>query len=110
LELKDEEKFFEDFHNNNHRYSVLKGLTPSEFEKKFAYNPNLLDESFSIEDIGSPRDGKIHFIRFIRSDLSLSIFGESFTLDEICQYEYVTSTFHISEQIFRISLFGEIIK
>jgi transposase InsO family protein len=110
LELKDEEKFFEDFHNNNHRYSVLKGLTPSEFEKKFAYNPNLLDESFSIGDIDSPRDGKIHFIRFIRSDLSLSIFGESFTLDDICQYEYVTATIHVNEQVLRISLSGEIVK
>ena len=109
LELKDEERFFEDFHNSNHRYSALIGLTPAEFEKKLAYNPKLLDDGFSLKDIDSPKDGKIHFIRFIRSDLSLNIFGEIFILDEVCQYEYVTATIYVSEQVLRISLFGEII-
>jgi transposase InsO family protein len=46
LELKWEEKIFEDFHNYNHRYSVLGGLTPNGFEKRLGYCPKLLDTIF----------------------------------------------------------------
>lgn len=109
-DLEREEEVFEDFHNNNHCYTILGGKTPNSFEKKQGYKPKLLPSSFSYKDIGAPKKGKIHLVRFIRSDLALNIFGERFILPSSCQYEYVTATIYVKEQILRVLLFGELVK
>ena len=98
---------FETFHNNNHCYSVLKGMTPQSFEATLDFRPKLLDTEFSMEDVSYKQDGKIHLIRFIRSDRILHIFGEKFLLKPDYQYEYVKVTICIKEQCLKVSLFDE---
>lgn len=105
-----EAKAFEDFHNNCHRYKALKGGTPNEFEKRSGFKPKLLPQEFTFEDPNSLPEGKIHLVRFIRSNLLLNIFGEKFILEPSCQYEYVTATIYVKEQILRVFLFGELVK
>jgi len=94
-QLQEEKMKFETFHNNNHCYSVLKGMTPQAFEATLDFRPKLLDTEFSMEDVSYKREGKIHLIRFIRSNRILHIFGEKFLLKPDCQYEYVKATIYI---------------
>lgn len=100
-ELATESLAFEKFHNENHRYSILSGATPSEVEKRASFRPRLLPESFSIPD-KRPDKGKIHFIRFVRSDLLLSILSEKFRLKPSLLYQYVTATIYVKEQKLRV--------
>lgn len=108
--LAREAEIFEDFHNDYHRYNVLKGATPNEFEKKSGFKPRLLPPGFAFKEPDSLSDGKIHLVRFIRSDLTLNVFGEKFILEPSCQYEYVTATIYVKEQVLRVFLFGNLIK
>ncbi|MQY59569.1 MAG: transposase [Clostridia bacterium] len=108
--LQKEEIRFEVFHNNNHCYSVLKGMTPQAFEATLNFKPRLLDPEFSMEDISYKQEGKIHLIRFIRSDRILHIFGEKFLVKPDCQYEYVKATIYIKEQCLKVSLFDELVQ
>jgi transposase len=105
--LQEEEKMFELFHNTNHCYSVLKGMTPQAFENTLNYRPKLLDSEFSLKDVSYKQDGKVHLIRFIRSDRMLNIFGEKFLLKPDCQYEYVRATIYVKEQCLQVFLFDE---
>jgi len=107
--LSIEEKKFESFHNNNHCYSILKGLTPKAFEERLAFKPNLLDQDFKISKVEYQTEGKIHLIRFVRSDNILNIFGEKFFVKPSCQYEYVKATIDLKEEVMKIFLFNELI-
>ncbi len=109
-QLQEEEIRFETFHNNNHCYSVLKGMTPQAFEATLNFKPELLDPKFSIEDVSYKQERKIHLIRFIRSDRILHIFGEKFLVKPDCQYEYVKATIYIKEQCLKVSLFDETVQ
>lgn len=109
-QLQEEEVKFEAFHNNNHCYSVLKGMTPQAFEATLNFKPRLLDPRFSTEDISYKQEGKIHLIRFIRSDRTLNVFGEKFLLKPDCQYEYVKATIYVKEQCLKVFLFNEVIQ
>lgn len=108
--LLSEAENFENFHNDYHRYNVLKGATPNEFEKRSGFKPRLLPPGFIFEEPDYLKEGRIHLVRFIRSDLLLNVFGEKFTLEPSCQYEYVTATIYVKEQVLRVFLFGELIK
>jgi hypothetical protein len=108
--LQKEEKNFETFHNTNHCYSVLKGAPPQAFEATLGFRANLLDPAFSLENITYKREGKIHLIRFIRSDRVLHVFGEAFLLKPDCQYEYVKATIDVKEQCLTVFLFDEIVQ
>jgi len=108
--LQEEEKRFEVFHNNNHCYSVLKGMTPQAFEGSLNFRPNLLGQEFSAADVSYKREGKIHLIRFIRSDRILDVFGEKFLLKKDCQYEYVKATIYVKEQCLKVFLFDELVQ
>jgi putative transposase len=108
-QIQEEEKKFEDFHNNNHCYSALKGMTPKAFEKSLNFKPNLLDPEFTIKNIEYCKEGKIHIVRFIRSDKILNIFGEKFRVSPVCQYEYVKATIHLKEELLRVFLFEDLV-
>lgn len=108
--LQEEEKKFGMFHNNNHCYSVLKGMTPQAFEGTLNFRPNLLDQEFSSADVSYKREGKIHLIRFIRSDKILDVFGEKFLQKKDCQYEYVKATIYVKEQCLKVFLFDELVQ
>ena len=56
-----------------------------------------------------PRNGRYHFIRFIRSDLRLDIFGETFSMPPDAEYEYVRATVDVSHQKLRVYIGDELL-
>jgi putative transposase len=106
--LQQEEKNFELFHNTNHCYSVLKGATPQAFEAALGFRAHLLNPAFSLKDVTDKQQGKIHLIRFIRSDRVLHVFGEPFLVKPDCQYEYVRATIDVKEQHLTVFLHDEV--
>lgn len=84
---------FEEFHNEHYVYSCLNNKTPNKTLKESSWGIQLLHESFKSPKERIPiNDGYIHFIRFIRSDRQLNIFGEKFTVHNDLVYEYVKAT------------------
>jgi putative transposase len=80
---------FETFHNQNHRYSTMKGKTPLEkVSGELKYLPN----NFRLPKKLSIVPGYIHLIRFIRSNRILDIFGEKLSMPMEVEYEYVWAT------------------
>lgn len=93
--LLEEAKDFERFHNQNHRYSTLKGKTPTE---QFSGNGTLLPSTFTLPKKLSIAPGKVNLIRFIRSDRVLDIFGEKYIMPEEVEYEYVWATIDTTKE------------
>ena len=87
--LKRQSKNFHRFHNKHHRYSCLKGKTPDEFTKSHKFNHSTLGPNTKLPDLDYIPDGNVIFIRFIRSDRILNIFGEKFQVSNKLVYSYV---------------------
>ena len=91
-------KEFEPFHNQNHHYSTLKGLTPNQ---KCSGDCKLLPASFRLPNKLTICPGYVHLIRFIRSDRILDIFGEKYIMPQDVEYEYVRATIDtVKEKLF----------
>lgn len=88
-------KEFELFHNQNHRYSTLKGMTPNQ---KFSGDIKLLPASFRLPEKLAISPGYIHLVRFIRSDCVLDIFGEKYIMPDDVEYEYVRATIDTAKE------------
>ena len=88
-------KEFEPFHNQNHNYSTLKGLTPSQ---KCSGDIKLLSASFRLPEKLTISPGYVHLVRFIRSDLVLDIFGEKYIMPQDVEYEYVWATIDTAKE------------
>lgn len=88
-------KEFELFHNQNHRYSTLKGMTPNQ---KLSGDIKLLPASFRLPEKLAIFSGYIHLIRFIRSDCVLDIFGEKYIMPDDVEYEYVRATIDTAKE------------
>lgn len=102
-ELLSETLNFESKHNSKYRYSKLKGKTPMKFleEKncKLKFPPFKQAPRLPLK---KPNKGHYHFVRFIRSDLCLSIFTEKFYLSSDLMYEYVIATVDVKDQKLKI--------
>ena len=96
--VREESSSFEDFHNEYHRYSVLRGRTPNEFIRNRSPNKSGIKVSLLPKEFGLPNkpipieNMSIHLIRLIRSDRILNIFGEHFQMPKDVVYEYVVAT------------------
>ena len=88
---------FEQFHNNNYRYSVNQNKFPLQVHRQ---NPpaRYIDKDYQIPDDIPLESGKITLIRFIRSDLRLNIFGEIFQVVPELVYRYVEAIISIEGQ------------
>lgn len=80
---------FEVFHEHNHHYSTLGGKTPRE---KVSGNLKSLPLDFKLPKVLLIVPGRIHLIRFIRSNRILDVFGEKFSMPTEVEYEYVWAT------------------
>ena len=112
IDLEDTENksvAFEDFHNQNHRYSMLSQRTP---QKAMAEKPFLLalKDNIDIKESLPLSNGRIIIIRFIRSDLTLDIFGEKFKVPAHLQYSYVECIIEIENDQLLIIRDGKIEK
>jgi hypothetical protein len=101
---------FEAKHNSRYRYTKLGGQTPLA-----ALQREGLSLRFPAQErppqlpLPKPEAGRYHLVRFIRSDLRLDVFGESFTLPPEVEYEYVVATVDVEPQRLRVTLGADLI-
>jgi hypothetical protein len=89
--LREESAVFEEFHNNNHRYSKLNGKTP--WVVHTTVSRRLLPKSDRLQDIPIPfKDGKVSFVRLTDHRGHAKFFTETFEVDKDLQYQYVKGT------------------
>ena len=112
IELKEESKVFEQFHNENHRYSAIAGKTPNQIvAHKCPGRSDLFDENYQLPKEKIPlEEGEIHLIRFIRSDRILNVFGETFPLRNVPAYEYVIASICVEAQVIKIILDDQLVE
>lgn len=101
---------FERFHNANHRYTATGGQTPDESSPgSERREPQTLEELPE----GWPAQGRVEFIRFIRSDRKLRLMRRSFEMPPAVVYEYVTAVLDLaiptSEGNLRVHRDGELV-
>lgn len=108
--LEQESQAFARRWNAEHRHSGLRGQTPNQF---LAANGRELSfpDQHQVPDLPlpKPKSGCYHFIRFIRSNLRLDIFGESFPMPPDAEYEYVRATVDVAHQKLRVYLGDELL-
>ena len=105
--LLQQARYFEAFHNQNHRYSTLEGKTPAE---KVSGNLKFLGADFRIPSELPIVPGYIHIVRFIRSNRILDIFGEKFSMPISVEYEYIWATIDTAEETLSIYHNSELIE
>ena len=101
--LQRQSKHFQRFHNKHHRYSCLRGQTPSEIIKRSNFNVLTIGANTKLPKVDEISDGNIILIRFIRSNRVLDIFGEKFTVSKELVYSYVKAV--IVTKIHRLQLY-----
>lgn len=105
-QLKNESLAFEHRHNSSYRYSKIKGKTP--LKALAAADTKLIfpaKKNIPKHPLDKPEEGRYHFVRLIRSDCRLDIFGETFHVPPETQYEYVVATVDVEEQ--KLKLFRD---
>jgi hypothetical protein len=90
------------FHNNNHRYSSQKNLTPNNMSEKILHKSKL-NKDFDFDKKIYVEEGKMIFIRFVRSDLKLNILNTIFTLKSELKYSYVVAEIVLGKNILVVS-------
>lgn len=92
-------------HNSKYRYSKLRGQTPlkalTASGKELTFPDKKVAPRYPMK---KPEKGRYHLTRFIRSDLHLNIFGETFPVSPDLEYEYVVATVDVKEQKLKLYL------
>ena len=91
--LLNEAGAFERFHNAQHRYSATGGDAPDETTTASKRRVPLMLEELPA---GWPEQGKVEFIRFIRSDHKLRLLSRAFPMPDGSAYQYVTATLDLA--------------
>lgn len=109
-----QEQSFIDFHNTNHRYSSQGHRTPNEVKAMML--PALCYKGIEHLPFWNQgmnfkiplQKGSVYFIRFIRSDLKLSLTNEAFTAMAELKYSYVIAEVNIDNHALIVRQNGEI--
>ena len=96
LQLKAKE--FSAFHNENHRYSSQNNKTPNELLKEIKYLSSL-KKTIDLSERPYVDEGYLIFIRFIRSDLTITILNSTFKVQEKLIYSYVEAIIQIEKHL-----------
>jgi transposase len=89
-DLKEKAKAFTAFHNENHRYSSQNNHTPNQMINDISHKSTLIKEIDLTRKIFI-EEGRLIFIRFIRSDLKLHLLNETLTVKPALKYSYVVA-------------------
>lgn len=102
---------FESRHNSTWRYKKIGGRTPNDALEQSRVDLRFPDRPTPPPmPLDKPTDGRVSFIRFIRSDLSLEIFGQRFPMPPEATHEYVRATIDVAAQRMTVVLHDEIIQ
>lgn len=102
-DIEDKAKQFSEFHNNNHRYSSQGNRTPIQMKE---INPEFifrLEKEIDLNNKIHIEEGRIIFIRFIRSNLKLTILNTEFYLKPELKYSYVVAEIVIEKHVLVVS-------
>lgn len=100
-DLQIKAKEFSCFHNENHRYSSQNNRTPNQMLKDKAKNP--LCKEIDLTKKIFIEEGRLFFIRFIRSDLKLHLLNETFLVKPTLKYNYVVAEIIIEKYVMVVS-------
>ena len=107
--LSKESYVFENFHNNNHRYSKLKGKTS--WAVHSSVPRKILPPEFNLHKRDIPfRDGKVSFVRLTDKEGKIRFFTETFLVDKDLPNEYVKGTIFTKQNLLKFYYDGKIIK
>ena len=102
---------FENRHNATWRYSKIGGKTPLKALASMKRTLRFPDPETPPPDWRKqPEKGRYHFVRLIRSDLKMNIFGESVPVPPELEFEYAVATIDVKEQKLTISHDGKPVK
>lgn len=110
-ELQTRALAFDERHNSRWRYRKIGGKTPNEAlgaSRIVPQKPPHLDPPSL--PLPRPERGRYHFIRFIRSDRMLDLFGEKFSLPLEAAHEYVKATVDVAAEQLEIRLDQKLIE
>lgn len=101
--LKSEARIYQDFCNQRYPHSKLKvNIHGSKipYEVHCKHDINILNKSWRYNSSSKLPivEGKVSFIRFIRSDCKLNIFSEQFVLPTEFKYKYIKATIFTKDQ------------
>lgn len=91
-------KDFTAFHNDNHRYSSQNNKTPNELLSEIEYFSRL-NKTIDLSEKPYVDEGYLIFVRFIRSDLTITILNSSFKVQEKLIYTYVEAIIQIEKHL-----------
>jgi len=107
--IRSEARNFEDIYNDTHCCSSRNGYTPNEVTAQF--KTSYLPDDYRVPVIlPYPQAGKVHFMRFVRSNRKIRILADEFKLKDSIVYEYVKATVDIKEQALFIYFNDELIQ
>lgn len=108
--LRSESLRFDHRHNSTWRYTKLSGRTPNRALAECAVKLRFPDRPTPPPmPFDKPTEGRVSFIRFIRSDLQLEIFGQRWAMPPEASYEYVRATIDVGVGKMSVALHGETI-
>jgi hypothetical protein len=100
-DLSGKARAFQDHCWHHRRLSALKGKTPTQMFPDT--NLRLLPDDFAVNvDRLDIPDGRISFIRMVRSDQQIDILGHKFPVDEAYYREYVTARLLTGPSLLRV--------
>ena len=97
-ELQLKAKEFTAFHNDNHRYSSQNNKTPNELLREIKCLSKL-NKTIDLSERPYVDEGYLIFIRFIRSDLTITILNSTFKVQEKLIYSYVEAIIQIEKHL-----------
>jgi transposase InsO family protein len=100
--LCEKAKEFTRFHNKNHRYSSQSNHTPNQMIDKIIQKSKL-EKDIDLKQKVVVEDGRLIFIRFIRSDLKLNILNTVFIVKPDLKYSYVVCEIIMEKHVLVIS-------
>ncbi|MGZ8829033.1 MAG: IS481-like element ISGme9 family transposase, partial [Thermoanaerobaculia bacterium] len=98
-------------HNSRWRYRKHSGCTPNQVLANSGVQlrfPTTLEPPQT--PLPWPEVGRYHFIRFIRSNGVLDLFGETFRMPGEAQHEYVHATVNVQMACLEVRLDGRLIE
>lgn len=101
-ELKEKTRKFVSFHNENHRYSSQGNRTPCQIAEKISHKTSL-DKEIDLTQRIHIEDGRLVFIRFIKSDLKLHLLNEVFMVKPALKYSYVVAEIVLEKYVLIVS-------
>lgn len=100
-DIEQKAREFSGFHNQNHRYSSQGGKTPNMLLDKS--NIYKLTKQINLDKPIPLEEGKIIFIRFIRSDNVLKILNSKFHVNKQLSYTYVIAEIIVEKHVLIVS-------